>query len=226
VPVVFTLVFRVALAFVAGAIIGLERARRGQPAGLRLHVLVCMGAALLMALPVGLPRGGEGDAGFHNGDPGRLAAQVVAGIGFLGSGLIIRMGNTVRGLTTATSLWFVGGIGLALGAGMYTGAALAEALCFFILLYGVKIRDKLFPALQYKIILVNFKTEEPDVMAVLHIIKGEGWTPENSGLSIATKKGKGCASLRLLVSMPDNANLGSLARRIKAVRGVTKVTVS
>jgi putative Mg2+ transporter-C (MgtC) family protein len=95
------------LAIVLGGMIGLEREIRGRAAGLRTHMLVCVGSTLFTLVSVNLSRG----------DPGRIAAQVVSGIGFLGAGAIIREGMNIRGLTTAASIWTTAAIGLALGAG-------------------------------------------------------------------------------------------------------------
>ena len=86
-------------ATVLGGLIGLERERSNQPAGLRTHAILCLGAALIMVVSERVALIGSGN------DPGRIAAQVVTGIGFLGAGAIIRMGASVRGLTTAASLW-------------------------------------------------------------------------------------------------------------------------
>ena len=102
------LLLRLMLAFVAGGAIGFEREIRGHPAGLRTHILVCLGAALISAVDSLLPSSG-----------GRIAAQVVTGVGFLGAGTILRSdrGMPVHGLTTAASLWCVAGIGIAFGYG-------------------------------------------------------------------------------------------------------------
>jgi putative Mg2+ transporter-C (MgtC) family protein len=95
------------LAWLFGALVGWQREAQGRPAGLRTHALVC-GAACLLTL---VSLGGDG------GDKGRIAAQVVSGIGFLGAGVILRRGVSVRGLTTAATIWVVSGIGIATGAG-------------------------------------------------------------------------------------------------------------
>lgn len=97
------------LAAVLGALIGLERERSDHPAGLRTHILVCVGAALftLVSKQMAGPQF----------DPGRIAAQIVSGVGFLGAGTILRQGSVIRGLTTAASLWVVAGIGMAVAAG-------------------------------------------------------------------------------------------------------------
>ena len=92
-----TLIIRLGTAFVLGAAVGLERESAHRPAGFRTHTLVCIGSALVMALSQAIP----------GADPARLGAQVVSGVGFLGAGSILREGFTVRGLTTAASLWVV-----------------------------------------------------------------------------------------------------------------------
>ncbi len=112
---------RIALAGVLGGLIGLERELREREAGLRTHLLVAVGAALFTI---------AGAYGFDSGnvDPTRVAAQIVTGIGFLGAGAIIRQGFSVRGLTTAATLWVVAAVGLAAGAGYYSGAVITTAL--------------------------------------------------------------------------------------------------
>ncbi len=103
---------RMLLALAVGAAVGLERERRGRPAGLRTFILVALGSCFYMLISVYIAANGRGD-------PGRVAAQVVTGIGFLGGGLLLRTGDTVRGLTTAAGIWAVAALGLAAGAGMY-----------------------------------------------------------------------------------------------------------
>ncbi len=101
------------LAVVLGGVIGLEREWRGQAAGLRTHILVCVGATIMTITSAQI---GMGATGAGPGDPAHLAAQIVSGIGFLGAGAIIRAGGSVHGLTTAASVWATAGIGIALGA--------------------------------------------------------------------------------------------------------------
>jgi putative Mg2+ transporter-C (MgtC) family protein len=112
---------RLAVAAALGAAIGLERELDEKAAGLRTHLLVSVGAALFTLV------GAYGFAEFAAGsvDPSRIAAQIVTGIGFLGAGVIFRQGFTIRGLTTAASLWLVGAIGMAAGAGYWKGAVIA-----------------------------------------------------------------------------------------------------
>ena len=117
------IVARLALATILGGLIGLERERMNRAAGLRTHVLVSVGSALFTILSVTAFR----ELGKVN-DPARIAAQVVSGIGFLGAGTIMKHGATVRGLTTAATLWVVAAIGMAAGSGCYLGAVTTCAI--------------------------------------------------------------------------------------------------
>lgn len=113
-PDVFALAGRVLIAAVLGAMLGFEREWRGKEAGLRTNTLIAIGAALFTAMSIGF-----------GGDPGRVAAQVVTGVGFLGAGAIMRTGGSVQGLTTAALIWTNAAIGLTCGAGHVRLAVLA-----------------------------------------------------------------------------------------------------
>ncbi len=114
------ILLRVIIAAILGAIIGLERERSNQPAGLRTHIILVVGSALAMTLSINIAM--QFRPLVPNGDPGRLAAQVISGIGFLGAGAILRYGTSVKGLTTASSLWTLAVVGLVVGAGYYIAA--------------------------------------------------------------------------------------------------------
>ncbi|MDR2480318.1 MAG: MgtC/SapB family protein, partial [Treponema sp.] len=147
------IVIRLCLGFAAGGIIGFERSSRHQIAGLRTHILICLGATLLMLISTGLPRQ---FSFMKNGDPGRIAAQVVSGIGFLGAGAIIRLGNNIKGLTTAASLWLVAAVGMAIGAGMYIAAAAAETLALVTLILLDRLERKIFPVVRNKVLELHY----------------------------------------------------------------------
>jgi putative Mg2+ transporter-C (MgtC) family protein len=150
---------RLALAAVLGGLIGVERELREREAGLRTHLLVALGSALFTIV---------GAYGFHDflesgqsvvrADPTRIAAQIVTGIGFLGAGAIIRQGFSVRGLTTAATLWVVAAVGLAAGAGYYSAAVITTALVL-IALYPLRI-------LAYQI-LRRFRAEDGRLLVEL-----------------------------------------------------------
>ncbi|MBQ7190462.1 MAG: MgtC/SapB family protein [Kiritimatiellae bacterium] len=116
----FEMVFRLVLAAVQGGLIGAEREYRGKVAGTRTHLLVALGSALMMLVS----RYGFGG----QGDPSRVAAQIVSGIGFIGAGAIMVDRHSVHGLTTAAGIWVAAGIGMATAAGLYVLALATTAL--------------------------------------------------------------------------------------------------
>src|SRR5881398_2610040 len=143
---------RVALAAALGAVLGLERELREREAGLRTHLLVSVGSALFTIVSAyGFREFLNSGESVVRADPTRIAAQIVTGIGFLGAGAIIRQGLAVRGLTTAATLWVVAAVGLAAGAGYYSGAVITTALVL-IALYPLRI-------IAYKI-LSRFRPED------------------------------------------------------------------
>jgi putative Mg2+ transporter-C (MgtC) family protein len=125
------IILRILLGALLGAVIGFERERDNQPAGLRTHMILVVGATLAMVLSINLgylyARPGT------PADPARLAAQVISGIGFLGAGAILRYGFNVKGLTTATSLWTMAIVGLAVGAGYYLIGVVTTAIMLVVL---------------------------------------------------------------------------------------------
>jgi putative Mg2+ transporter-C (MgtC) family protein len=123
------LALKLALAVVAGGAIGFERQIAGKPAGLRTNILICLGSALLMDLSINVANAGQG----RIGDPARLAAQVVTGIGFIGAGTIMQARGAITGLTSAATIWVVAAIGLTVGAGFYLEAMGATAMVMLVL---------------------------------------------------------------------------------------------
>ena len=129
-PLPFDLLGRLALAVLLGGIVGVERELSGKPAGLRTNILICLGSALLMDLSITI---GVTDGDVRIGDPARIAAQVVTGVGFLGAGTIMQARGEVVGLTTAATIWVVAAIGLAVGAGHRAEAVAAALLVTLVL---------------------------------------------------------------------------------------------
>lgn len=125
-----TAIVRIVLSLVLGSLVGIERKRKGQMAGLRTFSLISMGACIAMMLSIYVSQAADGQ---FRSDPARIAAQVISGIGFLGAGTIIQMKGSVRGLTTAAGIWIIAAIGMAVGCGLYLIAVVATLLVLFIL---------------------------------------------------------------------------------------------
>ncbi len=153
---IWEIFLRLALAFMSGFIIGLERESHKQPAGMRTHALICGVSALLMIISMTMPFVSD-----KAGDPGRIAAQVVSGIGFLGAGAIIKMGTHVKGLTTAASIWGAAGIGLALGAGLYGPGILTLVIMLFFLHILFPLGKKIFPPKWHARLELEYKGKFP-----------------------------------------------------------------
>ena len=139
------MVLRMLLAAALGGMIGLEREASGKPAGFRTNLLICLGSALLMEISSSVASRSFLQTG-HASDPGRIAAQIVSGIGFLGAGTIMQSrGGIVTGLTTAATLWVVAAIGMAVGAQLYIPALVATALVMITLMILGRVEDHLMP---------------------------------------------------------------------------------
>ena len=128
------MLLRLVVAVVLGALVGYERERKGKHAGVRIHGMVCLGAALFTVVSI---------YGFSpSGDPTRVAAMIVSGIGFLGAGAVLHQRESVHGLTTAASLWVTAAIGLAVGVGMIGMSFMTTILVFLLLRFGPRPGEK------------------------------------------------------------------------------------
>ncbi len=214
---------RLGLAAVLAGAIGIERELREQEAGLRTHMLVCVGATMFMIVGV------YGWSGYELGndigvvvDPSRVASYVVSGIGFLGAGAIIRHGINVRGLTTAASLWVVAAIGVAVGGGMYVFAVATTALVIL----------ALWPLSQVKRALAGKADEtrrlavalEPDVSLVsaLAVIEEGGFRME----SVEIGEEDDARRLDVVIKTSVDATVGELLDGVGALEGVRSASVA
>lgn len=165
---VSTATVRLLAAFLAGLLIGIEREAHNQPAGMRTHILITLGSALAMMLSIYMP---QSFPDFQNGDPARIAAQVVTGIGFLGAGAIMRFGVNVRGLTTAATVWTMAMIGLAIGAGMYAISFVALIIILFSLSVMDTFEKHLFSNRIFKRIDISLKKNSTDIRDLEILLK-------------------------------------------------------
>ena len=161
-------IYKLILSMLLGAVVGYERRRKGQTAGVRTFSLIPMGATLAMLLSIYVP---QEYMGLKNGDPGRIAAQVITGIGFLGAGAIIQMKGSVRGLTTAAGIWMMAIIGMAVGLGMYLLSIFASALILFILVQLERIEKRVSRGAESRIIRISLGTILHDIAEYRKVLK-------------------------------------------------------
>ena len=161
------IVLRLGLAAILGMVVGYERERQNQPAGLRTHTILAIGSCLAMTISINLAM--QFQPLVPNGDPARLAAQVVSGIGFLGAGAILRYGTNVKGLTTATSLWTIAIVGLAVGAGHYF-ASIATTVALLVVLVLLNILEKKLIRVYTTVSVSVTATNRPDLVEALHLV--------------------------------------------------------
>ena len=150
----WVIVFRLVLSAVLSGIVGFEREFHGRAAGFRTHILLCVGSTLIMLTSIHIFDVYSSRVPI---DPARLAAGVVTGIGFLGAGTIMRYKASVRGLTTATSLWVVAGIGLAVGSGLYFGSIFTTIIAVVALMFFSKLEHVMIRKDWYKTIIIETK---------------------------------------------------------------------
>jgi putative Mg2+ transporter-C (MgtC) family protein len=155
--------FRLVVAVVLGGIVGFERQYHGRPAGLRTHILVCMGSALITMAGIALIASQSTMGETIRSDPARIAAGVITGIGFLGGGVIMRTRDHVRGLTTAASIWFIAGLGVVIGLGL-TLVALVATVIEQITLISLAALEKMMPVLRYRDLMILAAGSNIDVI--------------------------------------------------------------
>jgi putative Mg2+ transporter-C (MgtC) family protein len=182
------------LAVGLAGLVGYERQRKGRPAGLRTHILVCLGSTLLMTMSdtfAGEWVEGGAPVWF---DRGRVAAGIVTGVGFLGAGTIITIGSKQHGLTTAAMIWFVASLGVALGSGYYLIAALATAFALSVVV-GMGAMEHILPSRGYFSLKLRMKKGHEPIETVIASLKELGsfrvrtsrvrWKPEETELTLS-----------------------------------------
>ncbi|HKW37978.1 MAG TPA: MgtC/SapB family protein [Burkholderiales bacterium] len=213
------------IALAAGAIIGLERSYHGRPAGFRTHALVCLSSSMLMVLTV------YQDTWFSsfslqqvNVDPTRMAQGIMTGIGFLGAGVIMKEGLTVRGLTTAASIWITAGIGIMIGVGFYFPAGIATALTLIVLSVFRWIERKM-PIEFYANLSVAFvrsgNLAEGDLRS---LIERHGFVIANMNYGV-TGDGK-TFEYQMVIHSPDRNKTRELAEALNALAAVMAFRIS
>jgi len=212
------IILKLILSCILGGMIGLERESLNRPAGLRTYTLVCMGSALAMVVSLEMYYQFQATV---NADPGRIAAQVVSGIGFIGAGTIIREGPTIRGLTTAAGIWVVGCIGLAVGAGMYIPAVATSILVLFILIYFRRLEERVSRMRDYRGFSMIVEDIPGQVGRIGSAVGDLGVSIKNIQLSETDEPGR--IEVELLVVLPQNLDPETVIRSLSNVAGVFSV---
>ncbi|MFO7952439.1 MAG: MgtC/SapB family protein [Bacillota bacterium] len=217
-------ILRLFLAVVLGGLIGFERESYNRPAGLRTHILVCSGSTLIMMISAyGFTElVGEGMVA----DPGRVAAGVVTGIGFIGAGTILQQRGSIRGLTTAATIWIVSGVGLAVGIGFYLGAVVTTVFVLGSLLTLRRFENKYFSRRRAKSLMVK-AVDRPGLLGRIGSILGDmSVNIRKSNLGdpeVEAGSGKELIDVEFLVEIPAELNLKSLFNRLYCLDGVIEV---
>lgn len=200
---------RLVLAVIFGSIIGLERELHNHPAGFRTHILVCIGSTLFTLVSI---------SSFGGDDSSRVAAQIVSGIGFLGAGTILREGATIRGLTTAASLWSVAGVGMAIGTGYYWGATLTTALMVVVLFFFYSLEKRLWQRTKTVDITVD---DVPGQLGKVASKLGEIGVSIKS-VDISPESSEQVA-IQLILQMPGTMEIHQVAGSLAQLEGVSNI---
>lgn len=211
------MMLRLLIAAVLSGLIGYEREVHGRLAGFRTHILVGVGSALMMLTSMYIFDIYRGHAAV---DPGRIAAQVVSGIGFLGAGTIIRFKASVRGLTTAASLWTVAGLGLAVGAGMYTPAAFTTLLVLAALFFLNRVERVMIRRDWYKALEIETKAGASQLQEIRALLSEYDVEVKDFDVkkSLSSEDLIIKISLKLLTSEQDN----EIISKIRGLDGVKR----
>ena len=221
----FEIVFRLVAALAAGGLIGLERSHRGRPAGFRTHALVCLASSLLMLVTVyethWVPR--EGGARLII-DPTRMAQGIMTGIGFVGAGAIIKEGFSVRGLTTAASIWVTAAIGILSGVGFYFAALLGTIFTLGTLSAFRWIEARL-PTESYAVFTVRFARDAAmSEQALRQLVTEHGLDPHNPSYRLRGEVGQ--FEYRMVLRTLEPANLRRLSETLSKTPGVLEYRIA
>ena len=214
-------VYKLLLSMILGCLVGYQRKKRGQTAGVRTFSLIAMGATLAMILSIYVP---QEYLGLKNGDPGRIAAQVVTGIGFLGAGAIIQMKGSVRGLTTAAGIWMVATIGMAVGVGMYWISLIATLMILFVLAQLERFERHINMGNEARIIRVRVHGIVDDIEQYKKALRMHKVVLTN--FYVDYDFDDNMTHLNLVVLVPENVNYITLFKTLKTVYSTKSITLS
>ena len=218
----YEILLRLVLAAVLGAVVGLEREVHGRPAGIRTYLLLCMGSALIMVVSelLFVKYESKGLADILRADPGRIAAQAITGIGFLGAGVILRYKDSIRGLTTAAAIWVACAVGLAIGAGFYLFGGAVTGLTL-VSLVGLKALERRLKKDWYKEMTIVARDEAGQLNRIQEIIAKNEFEIVNFGLKKDLERHEVRASFLLRVRTVHPSR--QVLQEVFAIDGVKSV---
>ncbi len=212
------MVLRLIFAAVLAGLIGYEREIHGRLAGFRTHILVCVGSTLIMLTSMSIF---DLYRGVATPDPGRIAAQVVSGIGFLGAGTIIRFKASVRGLTTAASLWTVAGIGLAVGSGLYVPATVTTIIVLLTLFFLNIFEKSLIRKDWYKVMEIETKAGTSQLEEIRSVLSD--YDAEIKDFDVKKSSSADHMMLKISVKLVTNEHDGEIISKMRQLDGVKRV---
>lgn len=205
------MILRLVGASVLGGLVGVQRERAEKPAGLRTHILVCLGSALITQVSI-YPFEGQTHA-----DPTRIAAGIIIGIGFLGAGTIIRQGSVVRGLTTAASVWVTAGVGMAIGLGFYIPAVTTAVLIVIILTILKEIEIRIQKGDKFISVV---SVDQPGQLGKVGLVLGELGINIRQ-IELEREEGSRICIIRLAVESLDNSRSETVVEQLSGIEGIS-----
>ncbi|MCR5761783.1 MAG: MgtC/SapB family protein [Treponema sp.] len=211
------------LSVIAGIVMGLERKTRNQVVGMRTLVLISVSSSLWSVISYALTEI-QVAKGFYGGDPTRIIAGVVSGIGFIGGGAILHQGLNVKGLTSAAIIWTTAAIGTAIGVGLYAEAAFILIIAVFLLLFLEKVEDKFFPAGKNKTLHIIYDNEDIDMEKVKETIERHGFIVKDLNMSRIMASNQ--IILRYIVKSPSKDDFTDLINELKKISSLSEFSVT
>jgi putative Mg2+ transporter-C (MgtC) family protein len=215
------IIIRLLLGTLFGGIIGFERQVHGRPAGFRTHILVCIAAVLIMLVSEYYQYLSSIDPSYIRIDPGRIAAGALAGVGFIGAGVVLKAGLSIQGLTTAACIWVVSAIGLAIGSGLYLAGAVTFVITIFSLA-SLRSVERRMPKLTHRFLTITADLDA-DEDQITSIIKRADLSIVNMDYEQCTDSG--IIIFYITVSFYRSHSLKALIDELSALNFIKRVCI-
>ena len=213
------MIVRLVLATLLSAIMGYERGRRGRAAGLRTHILVCVGAAIASMTGLYISK-------YYGGDVSRIAAQVISGIGFLGAGtILVKNHSTVTGLTTAACVWATGAVGIALGYGFYETAILGTLIIYLTIRFLTGLEERSLREGKEFNLYVEF-VDANKLNDTIFLFKEKGYKVENISLMPSRSNMPSSIAASITVKVKERENVQEIVKQVSTIENVSFAVVN